>query len=49
VGDWNHDGDDDLIIDQYGYTRFVERSFIDHGYRPARILSFEARPVIDGE
>jgi VCBS repeat protein len=44
VGDWNHDGDDDLIIDQYGYTRFVERSFIDHGYRPARIVRFESRP-----
>ena len=35
VGDWNHDGDADLIIDQYGYTRFVERSFIEYGYRPA--------------
>lgn len=43
VGDWNHDGDDDLIIDQYGYTRFVERSFLEYGYRPARIDRFEKR------
>jgi hypothetical protein len=43
VADWNHDGDDDLIIDQYGYTRFVERSFIEHGYRPTRILEYEQK------
>ncbi|MEX0643518.1 MAG: VCBS repeat-containing protein, partial [Pirellulales bacterium] len=46
VGDWNHDGDADLIIDQYGYTRFVERSFIEHGYRPARIIRSEERPTV---
>jgi hypothetical protein len=44
VGDWNHDGDADMIIDQYGYTRFVERSFIEYGYRPGRVLRFEDRP-----
>ncbi len=44
VGDWNHDGDADLIIDQYGYTRFVERSFIEYGYRPGRMVRFEDQP-----
>lgn len=43
VGDWNNDGDDDLIIDQYGYTRFVERSFLAHGYREATLIGFEER------
>jgi hypothetical protein len=43
VADWNHDGDDDLIIDQYGYTRFVERSFIEYGYRPGQVLRHEER------
>ena len=43
VADWNHDGDDDLIIDQYGYTRFVERSFIEYGYRPGQVLRHEKR------
>jgi hypothetical protein len=47
VADWNNDGDVDLIIDQYGYTRFVERSFIEYGYRPGRILSFEKRDQVD--
>lgn len=50
VADWNHDGDDDLIIDQYGYTRFVERSFIDHGYCPGTIVRHEHRPsTLSGE
>jgi FG-GAP-like repeat len=43
VVDWNHDGDDDLLINQYGYTRLVEQSFIEHGYIPANLLSHESR------
>lgn len=43
VGDWNHDGDDDVIIQDYYYMRFAERSFIDHGYRQAEALTFQAR------
>jgi hypothetical protein len=41
VGDWNHDGDDDIMIQDYYFMRFVERSFIEHGYREARPLGFE--------
>ena len=41
VGDWNHDGDDDIMIQDYYYMRFVERSFIEHGYRQAQVLGFE--------
>lgn len=44
VGDWNRDGDDDLLVQQYGYTRFVERSFMQSGYAEARILRFDASP-----
>lgn len=43
VGDWNHDGDDDVIIQDYYYMRFAERSFIEHGYRQAEALTFQAR------
>jgi FG-GAP-like repeat len=41
VGDWNHDGDDDIMIQDYYFMRFVERSFIEHGYRQTRVLGFE--------
>ncbi len=41
VADWYGDGDDDLIIQQYGYTRFVERGFILHGYIPANVVAME--------
>ena len=43
VADWNGDGDDDLIINQYGYTRFVEHSFIEHGYIPGNVISAESK------
>jgi VCBS repeat protein len=42
VGDWNRDGDDDIMIQDYYFMRFVERSFIEHGYRQAQFLGFEA-------
>src|SRR5207244_12735110 len=38
VGDWNGDGDKDLIISVFGILRFIERSFIDHGYVPAQTV-----------
>jgi hypothetical protein len=41
VVDWNRDGDNDLIIEQYGYTRFVEQSFVEHGYMPASVIGTE--------
>jgi hypothetical protein len=43
VTDWNHDGDEDLIIDQYGHARFVEQSFIRHGHVPAKVVGHETR------
>jgi hypothetical protein len=43
VADFNGDGDNDLIINQYGYTRFVEQSFIEHGYIEGSVLSDESR------
>lgn len=43
VVDWNQDGDQDLIINQYGYTRLVEQSFVEHGYIPASLIGDEAR------
>jgi hypothetical protein len=43
VVDWNRDGDDDLLINQYGYERFVERSFIEHGYIKGELVSSESR------
>jgi len=43
VVDWNHDGDQDLIIWQYGYTRLVEQSFIEHGYIPGNIVASQSR------
>ena len=41
VGDWNHDGDDDIMIQDYYFLRYIERSFIEHGYRQAQVLGFE--------
>lgn len=44
VADFNHDGDDDLILQTaYGYTVWVERSFLEHGYAKASLLSMEKR------
>lgn len=43
VGDWNNDGDVDLIINVFGITRFIERSFLDRGYAMAQVLDFGSR------
>lgn len=43
VADWNRDGDDDLIISQYGYTRLVDQSFIERGYIPATVVKSESK------
>ena len=43
VVDWNGDGDNDLIINQYGYTRFVEQSFIEHGYIDGNLVGNESK------
>ncbi len=36
--DWNRDGDEDLLIQSEFYSFWAERSFIDHGYRIARVI-----------
>ena len=41
VGDWNGDGDVDVIISVFGIVRFLERSFLDHGYVAGAIVSSE--------
>ena len=35
VVDWNHDGDADILIQSEFFSFFAERSFLEHGYRPA--------------
>jgi hypothetical protein len=37
--DWNADGDDDILIRSEFYCFWGERSFLDHGYRPAAAQS----------
>ncbi|MEX2310334.1 MAG: FG-GAP-like repeat-containing protein [Pirellulales bacterium] len=41
VADFNRDGDEDLLVNGTQGTSFVERSFIEHGYAPARIVSID--------
>jgi hypothetical protein len=42
--DWNRDGDDDLLYStSAGCFCFAERSFLLHGYRPARVVRVEER------
>jgi len=42
--DWNEDGDVDLLARaSYGYLCWYDRSFLKHGYAPARVISLEAR------
>jgi hypothetical protein len=42
--DWNDDGDVDLVaLASYGYLCWFERSFLDHGYEPARVLHLQTR------
>jgi hypothetical protein len=38
VGDWNGDGDRDMMISVFGLLRFIERSFIDQGYITAQTV-----------
>jgi hypothetical protein len=45
VTDFNGDGDLDIILHTaYAYTSFYERSFIEHGYAPGRVVTMQARP-----
>jgi hypothetical protein len=38
--DWNEDGDLDILARaSYGYLCWFERSFLEHGYAPARVLA----------
>ena len=41
VVDLNRDGDDDLLVNGAQGTTFVERSFLEHGYAPARVIATE--------
>ena len=38
VVDWNHDGDADILIQSEFFSFFAERSFLEHGYRPASLV-----------
>jgi hypothetical protein len=40
AADWNGDGDVDLMARaSYGYLCWYERSFLEHGYAPARVIA----------
>lgn len=39
AADWNGDGDMDLLVQSEFFSFWMERSFLDHGYRMARIVS----------
>jgi len=39
VMDWNNDGDDDLMINSEFFSFWAERSFLEHGYRPAQLVN----------
>jgi hypothetical protein len=43
IVDWNNDGDNDLIIDNCGFNRLVDQSFIEHGYALGQIVTSESR------
>ena len=43
VTDLNRDGDEDLLIKGAQGTIFVEHSFLEHGYAPARVLKIERK------
>ncbi len=43
VADWNNDGDEDLLLHYGTMLRYIERSFVDHGYVPATIIAHEAQ------
>ncbi len=44
VVDLNRDGDDDLFLPSVQGSCFVERSFLEHGYAPATVVTAELRP-----
>ncbi|MEX2171763.1 MAG: VCBS repeat-containing protein [Pirellulales bacterium] len=39
AADWNGDGDIDLLVQSEFFSFWIERSFLDHSYRMARIVS----------
>jgi hypothetical protein len=42
--DWNEDGDVDIMARaSYGYLCWYERSFLEHGYAPAKVLTISKR------
>jgi len=43
--DWNGDGDEDLLIHSEFFSFWAERSFLEHGYRPAEIAGDTAAAV----
>ncbi|MEZ6047434.1 MAG: VCBS repeat-containing protein [Planctomycetaceae bacterium] len=45
AADWNKDGDVDLLVQSEFFSFWIERSFLDHGYYQAEILSLEGEPV----
>ncbi len=45
VADWNGDGDQDVLFHYGTMIRLVERSFIDHGYVPGKVIATERRPA----
>lgn len=43
IADLNGDGDDDLLVQGIQGTSFVERSFLEHGYAKAKLITVEQR------
>jgi hypothetical protein len=42
--DWNEDGDVDLVARaSYGYLCWFERSFLEHGYAPAQVVTISKK------
>jgi len=45
VVDWNHDGDEDLLVSSsYGVCYLFERSYIEGGYAEGTVIGVERRP-----
>lgn len=48
VTDWNHDGDVDLMVQSEFFSFWIERSFLEHGYRQAQpVPSGMGQPDVD--